>query len=97
MTKSELINILKEKHPQLQLKEVASLVDIFFNQLAESLQKGGRVEIRGFGTFSLRQRKARLARNPRTGEKVSVGNRNAVYFRAGRQLKERINGGKKTA
>ena len=91
MTKSELINIMKEKHPQLQLKDVASLVDVFFDMLTNSLKTGGRIEIRGFGTFSLRQRKARLARNPRTGEKVPVGDRNAVYFRAGRQLKERIN------
>lgn len=92
MTKSELVKILKEKHPQLQLKEAASLVDLFFDSLTASLKKKDRVEIRGFGTFSLRKRKARLARNPRTGEKVSVGDRHAVYFRAGKSLKERING-----
>ena len=91
MTKSELIKILKEKHPHLQLKEVASLVDIFFDMLTVSLKNKDRVEIRGFGTFSLRKRKARLARNPRTGDKVQVGDRHAVYFRAGKSLKERIN------
>jgi integration host factor subunit beta len=91
MTKSELIKILKEKHPQLQLKEVSSLVDIFFDMLTNSLKNKNRVEIRGFGTFSLRKRSARLARNPRTGDKVQVGDRYAVYFRAGKSLKERIN------
>ena len=91
MTKSELIKILKDKHPNLQLKEVSSLVDLFFDMLTDSLKNGGRVELRGFGTFSLRQRKARLARNPRTGAKVQVGDRNAVYFRAGKGLKDKIN------
>ncbi len=91
MTKSELVKILKEKHPRLQLKEVASLVDVFFDSLTESLKRNDRIEIRGFGTFSLRKRKARQARNPRTGEKVSVGDRFAVYFRAGKSLKERVN------
>lgn len=91
MTKSELIKILKEKHPTLQLKEVSSLVDVFFDMLTQSLKKKDRVEIRGFGTFSLRKRKARLARNPRTGDKVQVADRHAVYFRAGKSLKERIN------
>ncbi len=94
MTKSELVKILKEKHPKLQLKEVNSLVDIFFDSLTQSLKKQDRVEIRGFGTFSLRKRKARLARNPRTGEKVQVKDRYAVYFRAGKNLKDRINGKK---
>ncbi len=91
MTKSELVKILKDKHPNLQLKEVASLVDVFFDMLTESLKKEDRIEIRGFGTFSLRKRKARTARNPRTGEKVSVGDRFAIYFRAGKSLKERMN------
>jgi integration host factor subunit beta len=91
MTKSELIKILKDKHPQLQLKEVSSLVDLFFDTMTASLKKEDRIEIRGFGTFSLRKRRARTARNPRTGEKVTVGDRYAVYFRAGKSLKERIN------
>jgi integration host factor subunit beta len=91
MTKSELIKSLKEKHPNLQLKEVTLLVDVFFDMLTQSLKNEDRVEIRGFGTFSIRKRKARLARNPRTGEKVQVGDRNAVYFRSGKGLKEKLN------
>lgn len=92
MTKSELIKILKEKHQQLQLKEVSAMVDLFFDILTKSLKSKDRVEIRGFGTFSLRKRKARMARNPRTGEKVSVSDRYAVYFRAGKGLKDKVNG-----
>lgn len=91
MTKSELIKIMKNKHPELQLKEVATLVDVFFSMMSENLAEGGRVEIRGFGTFSLRTRKPRMARNPKTGEKVQIGERNAVYFRAGKALKNKIN------
>lgn len=91
MTKSELIKILKDKHPELQLKEVASVVDIFFDSISETLEKEGRVEIRGFGTFTIRKRKARKARNPKTGESVFVEDRNVVYFRAGKGLKDMLN------
>lgn len=91
MTKSEIIKILKEKNPQLQLKEVANVADIFFNMIKDTLKKEGRVEIRGFGTFSIRKRKPRAARNPRTGEKVSLGERNVIYFRAGKALKDKVN------
>jgi integration host factor subunit beta len=91
MTKSEIIKILKEKNPNLQLKEVANVVDIFFDMIKNTLKKDGRVEIRGFGTFSIRKRKGRLARNPRTGEKVQVGERRVIYFRAGKGLKDRLN------
>ena len=91
MTKSELIKIIKDKHPELQLKEVSALVEIFFGLISETLRQQGRVEIRGFGTFTLRQRKPRQARNPRTGEKVFVEERNVVYFRAGKGLKDMIN------
>lgn len=91
MTKSEIIKILKEKNPHLQLKEVANSVDIFFDLIQNTLKKDGRVEIRGFGTFSIRKRKGRMARNPRTGEKVEVKERRVVYFRAGKGLKDRLN------
>jgi integration host factor subunit beta len=91
MTKSELIKLMKEKHPELQLKEAATLVEIFFEMMSDTLSNQGRVEIRGFGTFSLRTRKPRQARNPRTGEKVDIGERNSVYFRAGKALKTKIN------
>ncbi|HCR86405.1 MAG TPA: integration host factor subunit beta [Alphaproteobacteria bacterium] len=91
MTKSEIIKILKDKNPHLQLKEVASAVDIFFDMIMDTLKKDGRIEIRGFGTFSIRKRKGRIARNPRTGEKVEVKERRVVYFRAGKGLKDQLN------
>lgn len=91
MTKSEIIKILKEKNPNLQLKEVANAVDIFFDMITSTLKQDGRIEIRGFGTFSIRKRKGRIARNPRTGEKVEVKERRVVYFRAGKGLKDRLN------
>ena len=91
MTKSEIIKILKEKNPNLQLKEVANAVDIFFDMVTSTLKQDGRIEIRGFGTFSIRKRKGRIARNPRTGEKVEVKERRVVYFRAGKGLKDRLN------
>ncbi|MDX1949307.1 MAG: HU family DNA-binding protein [Rickettsiales bacterium] len=94
MTKSELVKILSEKHPQLQLREASELVDLFFNMLTNTLKSNGRIELRGFGTFSLRKRSARLARNPRTGDKVQIGERNVVYFRAGKGLKDRVNASK---
>jgi integration host factor subunit beta len=91
MTKSELVKKLKDRYPKLQLKEIDSIVDIFFNEITKALAKKGRVEIRGFGSFTTRTRKARTARNPKTGEKVQVGDRNVTYFRAGKALKERVN------
>lgn len=91
MTKSELVKILNEKHPQLQLKDAAGIVDLFFDMLTNSLKSDGRIELRGFGTFTIRKRAARQARNPRTGDKVTVGERKVVYFRAGKGLKDRIN------
>lgn len=91
MTKSELVKILNEKHPQLQLKDATGVVDLFFDMLTNTLKSDGRIEIRGFGTFSVRKRASRTARNPRTGDKVQVAARNVVYFRAGKGLKDRIN------
>jgi len=91
MTKSELIKILKEKHPYLQLKEASNLVDIFFGMIGETLSQDGRAELRGLGSFSVRKREARKARNPRTGESVEIGERKSVYFRAGKALKDKIN------
>ncbi len=91
MTKSELVKILNEKHPQLQLKDAAGVVDLFFDMLSNTLKNNGRIELRGFGTFAVRKRAARLARNPRTGDKVQINERKVVYFRAGKGLKDKIN------
>ncbi len=91
MTRSELIKRLKQKYPDLYIKDVVLLVDTFFDRLTGTLKTGGRVELRGFGSFSIREREAREARNPKTGEKVKLGSRNVVYFRAGKGLKKRLN------
>ena len=91
MTKSEIIKRLKDKYPQLQTDEAANIVDLLFNEMADALVKKNRIEIRGFGTFSLRKREARTARNPKTGEKVNVKERYVTYFRAGKGLKDKLN------
>jgi integration host factor subunit beta len=91
MTKSEIIKRLKDKYPQLQADEAANIVDLLFNEMADALVKKSRIEIRGFGTFSLRKREARTARNPKTGEKVNVKERYVTYFRAGKGLKDKLN------
>lgn len=91
MTKSELVKKLLEKYDNLYLKDVRRLVDIIFDEISSALEKDDRVELRGFGAFSIRKRKPRVARNPKTNEKVQLGERAVVYFRAGKGLRERIN------
>lgn len=91
MTKSELIQALARKHPHLYLRDIEKLVNTVFGEISEALVDGRRVELRGFGAFSVRERAARQARNPRTGESVSVGTRFAPYFRMGKELRERLN------
>lgn len=91
MTKSELIKLLSKKHPGLQKKEVTLLVEIVLREISNSLIRGNRVELRGFGAFSIRKRKPRKARNPKTNEVVYLDERSAVYFRAGKDLRERLN------
>lgn len=90
MNKLELINELKKKYP-LTFKEAKFIVEIFFKFLAEGLLKGRRAEMRGFGSFSIRKRKPRTARNPKTNLKVEVGERRVVYFRAGKELLKLVN------
>jgi len=91
MTKSELVKRLKEKYDGLYFKDASLVVDTVLEEISSALEKGDRVELRGFGSFSIRQRKARMARNPKTGEKVPLGSRNAIYFRAGKEVRERVN------
>jgi len=91
MTKSELIQRLSKKYPQLYLRDIEKLVNTVFNEISKALSDGRRVELRGFGAFSVRERDARTARNPRTGEQVTVGKRYSPYFRMGKDLRERLN------
>lgn len=91
MTKSELIQRLAKKYPHLYMRDIEKLVNTVFGEISEAMCSGRRVELRGFGAFSVRERNARAARNPRTGEKVQVGTRYAPYFRMGKELRERLN------
>lgn len=93
MLRSELVARLAEEHPHLPLKRVEQAVDIIFEEICSSLERGDRVELRGFGAFSVRHRDARLGRNPRTGEKVSVPAKKVPFFKAGKELRMRINNG----
>ncbi|PPR18091.1 MAG: Integration host factor subunit beta [Proteobacteria bacterium] len=92
MTKSELIAKLTAQNPSLSAQDVENVVNTILEEITTTLVDGGRVELRGFGAFSVRERSARQARNPRTGEKVSVDAKRVPFFKMGKELKERING-----
>jgi integration host factor subunit beta len=89
--RSELVQKLCDDHPDLTLKEVERVVSAFFDAIIEQLQNGGRVELRGFGAFSTRDRDARKGRNPRTGEPVDVSAKSVPYFKPGKEMRERLN------
>ena len=91
MTKSELIQRIAETQSHLVQRDVALAVNMMLEHLAECLSGSGRIEIRGFGSFSLRFRRARVGRNPRTGTPVSLPARYAPYFKPGKNLRERMN------
>lgn len=91
MTKSELIARLAELNPNLYHRDVERIVNCFFETIAEALAEGKRVELRGFGAFSVRHRDARQGRNPRTGEKVEVKEKKVPFFKMGKSMLERLN------
>ena len=91
MIRSELLAAIAEDNPELRAEEVEQVVDIFFEEIAERLSEGGRVELRGFGAFSVRNRQARQGRNPRTGELVDVPAKRVPYFKPGKEIRERLN------
>ena len=91
MIKSELVARLAERHPHLHLADVERVVSTVFEEVADALARGGRVEVRGFGSFSVRHRPARVGRNPATGERVDVAAKAMLYFRTGRRLRQRLN------
>lgn len=91
MTKSELIMRLAERNPHLFHRDVERIVTTIFDEIAAALARGDRVELRGFGAFSIKQRDARTGRNPRTGESVSVIEKIVPFFKTGKQLRERLN------
>ena len=91
MIRSELLQALAKDNPELRADEVEQVADIFFDEIAARLAEGGRVELRGFGAFSTRQREARTGRNPRSGESVSVPSKRVPYFKPGKEIRERLN------
>ena len=93
MLRSELVTRLAEERPHLPLKRVEQAVDVIFEEISSALERGDRVELRGFGAFSVRDRAARKGRNPRTGESVNVPAKKVPFFKAGKELRMRINNG----
>jgi integration host factor subunit beta len=90
MTKSELITLLSDKFSQLVHKDAELSVKTIIDSLGNTLSNGGRVEIRGFGSFTLNHRPARLGRNPKTGEKVNVPEKFVPHFKPGKELKIKV-------
>ena len=93
MIRSELLQALAKENPELRTEDVERAVDTFFDEIAERLADGGRVELRGFGAFSTRERDARRGRNPRTGETVQVPEKRVPYFKPGKEMRARLNVG----
>ena len=91
MTRSELVDVIKDQCPHLENQEVENAVNLFFSEIITGLSSGQRVELRGFGSFSIKSRPPRVARNPRTGEKVEIGSRLLPYFKTGKELNILIN------
>ena len=91
MTKSELIQRLAEANPHLYLRDVERIVTTIFDEITDALSNGDRVELRGFGAFSVKERGARTGRNPRTGAAVEVPSKFIPYFKTGKQLREKLN------
>jgi integration host factor subunit beta len=91
MTKSELIALLAAENPLLYQRDVERIVTTIFEEITTALAAGDRVELRGFGAFSVKERGARTGRNPRTGEAVKVEEKYIPYFKTGKQLRERLN------
>ena len=96
MTKSELITELASANPHLLSRDVELIVATIFDEISSALARGERVELRGFGAFTVKKRDARTGRNPRTGEAVPVDEKAVPFFKAGKELRERVNRGPKS-
>jgi integration host factor subunit beta len=91
MIKSQLIARLANENPHLTQRDIERVVGVILDCMVQALAEGGRVELRGFGAFSVRSRPARAGRNPRTGEQVSVKAKHVPFFKSGKELRERLN------
>lgn len=92
MIRSELVQKLVDENPHLYQRDVEKIVNTIFEEIIEALADGDRVELRGFGAFSVKTRDARTGRNPRTGESVAVEAKSVPFFKTGKLLRERLNG-----
>ncbi|MFC3528937.1 integration host factor subunit beta [Paracoccus mangrovi] len=92
MIRSELIQKIAEENPHLFQRDVERIVNTVFEEIIDAMSRGDRVELRGFGAFSVKKRDARQGRNPRTGESVSVDEKHVPFFKTGKLLRERLNG-----
>lgn len=90
MVRSELVQLLASKLPELQTRDVELAVNCMIEQMAEALESGERIEIRDFGSFNVRHRPARQARNPKTGEAVALPAKTVVHFKPGKQMRDRV-------
>jgi len=93
MIRSELVEKIAEDNPHLYHRDVERIVSTIFNEIIEAMANGNRVELRGFGAFSVKKRNARVGRNPRTGDSVSVEEKHVPFFKTGKLLRDRLNGG----
>ena len=91
MIRSELLLALVRDNPELRADDIERIVDVFFDEIAQRLADGGRVELRGFGAFSTRERNARKGRNPRTGESVEVPGKRVPFFKPGKDMRAKLN------
>ena len=93
MIRSELIQKISEENPHLFQRDDEKIVNTIFDDIVEAMARGDRVELRGFGAFSLKHRDSRTGRNPRTGESVEVEEKHVPFFKTGKLLRDRLNGG----
>ncbi|MEM1105676.1 MAG: integration host factor subunit beta [Pseudomonadota bacterium] len=93
MLRSELVAKLADRHSHLQPSDLEKAVNVILEEITGALERGNRVELRGFGAFSVRKRDARRGRNPRTGASVNVPAKAVPFFKAGKELRARVNGG----
>jgi integration host factor subunit beta len=92
MIRSELIQKIADNNPHLYQRDVEKIVNTIFDEITDALAAGNRVELRGFGAFSVKQRDSRTGRNPRTGEAVAVDEKYVPFFKTGKLLRDRLNG-----
>ncbi|MCT4655732.1 MAG: integration host factor subunit beta [Cohaesibacter sp.] len=93
MIKSELVQHIAEQNPHLYQRDVEHIVNAILDEISDALARGDRVELRGFGAFSVKNRPARIGRNPRTGERVPVAEKFVPFFKTGKEMRERLNDG----